>query len=91
MSGIRVTRHPDPEELEALGVNDWPIWSCEVSTFPWTYEETETCHILEGRVTVTPEGGEPVTIQPGDLVTFPKGLSCTWEVHASIRKRYRFG
>ncbi|RME59084.1 DUF861 domain-containing protein [Candidatus Parcubacteria bacterium] len=91
MSDIAIEHNPSREKLAELGVEGWPTWSCEVSTFPWTYEETETCYILEGRVTVAPDGGEPVTIGAGDLVTFPKGMSCTWEVHAPIRKHYRFG
>ena len=91
MSNISVVHQPDHDRLAELGVSDWPVWGCEVSRFPWTYEETETCYILEGRVTVTPEGGEPVTIGAGDLVTFPAGLSCTWDVHEPIRKHYRFG
>ena len=28
---------------------------------------------------------------PLDLVVFDAGLSCTWEVHAPVRKHYRFG
>ena len=29
-------------------------------------------------------------IEPGDLVTFPKGLKCVWDVKEAIRKRYTF-
>ena len=89
MPEIRIERDPPRERLEALGVEGWPVWSCGVSTFPWTYDETETCYLLEGEVVVTPEGGEPLTIRAGDLVTFPKGLSCTWEVRSPVRKHYR--
>ncbi len=91
MPEIRIERDPPRERLEALGVEGWPVWSCGVSTFPWTYDEIETCYLLEGEVVVTPEGGEPVTIRAGDLVTFPKGLSCTWEVRSPVRKHYSFG
>ena len=59
-SGITVTSNPDPDQLESLGVMSWPTWGCEVSTFPWTYDEEETCLLLEGDVTVTPDGGGPV-------------------------------
>ncbi len=90
MQDIHVIHQPEPQRLAELGVEDWPIWSCEVSRFPWTYEAQETCYILEGRVIVTPEGGAPLTIGVGDLVTFPAGLRCTWDVHAPIRKHYRF-
>ncbi len=88
---IRVTPNPAAEQLEQLGVSAWPIWSCGVSTFPWTYDEPETCLLLEGDVTVTPEGGTPVRFGAGDLVAFAAGLSCTWTVHAAVRKHYRFG
>lgn len=32
-----------------------------------------------GEVTVTPTGGTPVLIQAGDLVKFPKGMTCKWD------------
>ena len=88
---ISVVHNPSADQLRQLGVADWPIWSCGVSTFPWTYDEQETCMLLEGDVTVTPEGGEPVRFGAGDLVTFAAGLSCSWDVHAPVRKHYRFG
>jgi len=90
-SGITVTPNPDPAQLQSLGVTSWPTWGCGVSTFPWSYDEQETCLLLEGNVTVTPDGGEPVRFGAGDLVVFDAGLSCTWEVHAPVRKHYRFG
>ena len=39
---------------------------------------------------VTPDGGEPVHMGKGDLVTFPQGMSCTWEIRADVRKHYKF-
>ena len=48
---------PCPESSVAeLGIKNWPIWTCDVSSFNWTYEDKETCLFLEGEVTVTPEG-----------------------------------
>jgi len=91
MSTIRVEHDPRPERLEELGVITWPIWTKEVSSFPWSYDESETCFFLEGEVVVTPDGGEPVAMGPGDLVTFPSGMSCTWQVKKPVRKHYRFG
>ncbi|MBC7188042.1 MAG: cupin domain-containing protein [Calditrichaeota bacterium] len=91
MSKISVTHNPPPETLEKLGVKEWPIWTKEASEFPWFYDEQETCYFLEGEVTVTPEGEEPVKIGKGDLVVFPQGMSCTWKIHKDVRKHYRFG
>lgn len=82
---------PSPAKLDVLGVEDWPIWEKEVSTFDWTYDQKETCYILEGEVVVTPEGGEPVTLQKGDLVIFPEGMRCTWDIKSPIRKHYELG
>jgi uncharacterized cupin superfamily protein len=88
---IAVDHAPTDERLHALGVRTWPIWTKEVSSFPWTYDEPETCYFLEGDVVVTAEGGEPVRIGKGDLVTFPAGMRCTWEVRGAVKKHYRFG
>ncbi len=88
---ITLEHQPDEAKLREMGVFNWPIWSKEVSEFPWEYTAPETCYILEGEVTVTPEGGEPVHIQAGDLVTFPAGLRCTWKITRPIRKHYTFG
>lgn len=90
MNAIRIENEPDDEKLRELAVESWPLWTQEISEFPWEYDAEETCYLLEGRVTVTPEGGAPVEIGPGDLVTFPQGMRCTWRVNAPIRKHYSF-
>jgi len=91
MHQILVEHNPSPAKLDVIGVYDWPIWTKEVSNFPWTYDQRETCYFLEGEVVVTPEGGEPVALKTGDLVTFPAGMSCTWEIRSPVRKHYDFG
>ena len=90
MSEIIVAHSPSEEQLDALGVRNWPIWTKEVSTFPWTYDSSETCLFLEGDVIVTPEDGQPVKMGKEDLVTFPQGMSCTWEIRQAVRKHYNF-
>ena len=91
MSTIKVNHHPEPSELETLGVFSWPIWQKEISEFPWHYGEPETCYFLEGQVTVFPENGKPVSMGKGDLVVFPAGMSCTWRIDSPVRKHYSFG
>ncbi len=59
-STVMVTSNPDPARLESLDVSSWPTWGCGVSTFPWSYDEQETCLLLDWDVTVTPDGDEPV-------------------------------
>ena len=91
MDPILVEHNPSPAKLDVIGVYDWPIWNKEPSTFPWIYDQKETCYLLEGEAVVTPDGGEPVTIVEGDLVMFPAGMSCTWEIRRPVSKHYRFG
>lgn len=90
MDKITVEHNPAPAKLEVLGVYDWPIWEKETSTFPWTYDKQETCYLLKGEVIVTPDGGEAVILQKGDYVTFPAGMSCTWEIKQAVKKHYTF-
>jgi uncharacterized cupin superfamily protein len=89
MSEVEV-RKPTQEELDEMGVKNWPTWDCDPSTFPWEYDDKETCYILEGDVTVSTPTGD-VHFGKGDLVVFPKGLKCDWKVAKRVRKHYRFG
>ncbi len=91
MPDISIESNPAEERLEQLGVRSWPIWTKEASEFPWTYDERETCYLLEGDVEVTPDGGRTVRFKAGDLVTFPQGMSCRWKIRADVRKHYQFG
>ncbi|HQO17118.1 MAG TPA: cupin domain-containing protein, partial [Methylotenera sp.] len=49
MAKITVEK-PSPEKLASLGVTRWPIWTKEVSEFPWSYSSQEIAYILEGEV-----------------------------------------
>ncbi|MFQ5755541.1 MAG: cupin domain-containing protein [Acidiferrobacterales bacterium] len=91
MTKILVEHDPSPMKLEVMGVEGWPVWSKEVSIFSCSYDQTETCYLLEGDVIVTPEQGDPVRIRAGDLVTFLSDLSCVWDIRSAVRKHYRLG
>ena len=88
MSEIKVKK-PSSDELEQLDVDSWSPWSCEPSSFDWEYSSQETAYVLEGKVRVTSDSGT-VEFGKGDLVTFPKGMKCKWDVIETIRKVYRF-
>ena len=81
---------PSQEKLEELGVKNWSIWEKEVSEFDWYYSDKETCYLLEGEVIVKTDDGE-VKFGKGDMVVFPKGLSCTWKIIKPVKKHYKFG
>ncbi|MBN1872055.1 MAG: cupin domain-containing protein [Candidatus Omnitrophica bacterium] len=88
MAKIKIEK-PDKAKLEKLGVDRWSPWRCDVSVFDWEYDSDEVCYILEGRVKVKTSDGE-VEINKGDLVTFPKGLKCKWNVIEKVNKVYTF-
>ena len=90
MGRIKIGK-PEKEKISSFNVENWPIWECEPSNFDWEYDEDEICYILEGKVNVTTDDGEQVEIQKGDLVSFPKGLKCNWDVKEKIRKHYKLG
>ena len=89
--GISVTSPCSKSTVEQLGIKNWPIWTCEVSYFDWNYDDEEICLLLEGEVTITPDRGEPMKFCEGDLVVFPAGMNCRWDVHEAVRKHYHFG
>ena len=84
-------KKPTQEELESLGVKGWPIWEKEESAFDWYYDEKETCYLLEGDVEVDIGDGKIVSFGAGDLVIFPKGLKCKWNIKKKVKKHYSFG
>ncbi len=90
MDDIKITK-PDKETVAKTGITRWPIWRKEASRFDWQYDEMETCYILEGEATVTPKNGKPASFGPGDLVVFPSGMQCVWEIKKEIKKHYKFG
>jgi len=90
MGKVKVEK-PTKEKLQKLGVDSWSTWECDVKKFDWQYDDNETFYVLEGKVKVVTTEGEEVEFGKGDLVTFPKGVKCTWDVKEKIRKHYNFG
>ena len=95
MSVIKIHR-PSEEERKRLdipetpkAVGPWAVWEGQPSSFEWSYADWEIAYVYEGRVLVTTDSGE-VEITAGDMVTFPKGLTCTWKIIEKIRKVYKF-
>ena len=80
---------PTPDEIKLT--SGWDIWKKEASEFPWFYDDTETCYILEGEAMATDSKGDTIQFQAGDMVRFEKGLSCKWKISKDIKKRYLFG
>ena len=79
-----------PTDKEIQETQNWGTWSKEKSEFPWFYDSTETCYILEGKATVTDKEGNSLSFEAGDMVTFEQGLECEWNITEAIKKKYMF-
>ena len=64
------------------------IWECTAGPSYWIQEENEVIYVLSGTLTVTPDGGKPTTLGPGDVAVFPQGWRGPWELHETVRKVY---
>lgn len=63
------------------------VWHCTPGSFYLDHAD-ETVALIEGRVTVTPEGGEAVELRAGDTGFIPRGTRALWEVHETVRKAF---
>ena len=70
------------------GEQETGVWECTPGPSYWKLETNEAIHIVSGRMTCTPDGGEPQDIGPGDSAVFPRGWAGTWQIHETIRKLY---
>jgi len=83
------------EEMTTRGLTLWKdgdsevgVWECTPGPSHWTLDTHEFVHILAGRMTVTPDGGEATEVGAGDVAVFPRGWAGAWQIHEPIRKVY---
>ena len=89
MPKIIVEKNLSDARKAELGIASWNIWDGEVREFRLDFQgESEHSYILEGEIVVTPDGGESVTVVPGDYVIFPDGLTSMWSVTKTLKKHY---
>jgi len=75
-------------ELWADGDASAGIWECTPGPSRWTLATHEVIQVVAGRMTVTPDGGEPAEIGPGTMAVFPRGWTGSWQIHETLRKVY---
>ena len=51
-------------------------------------ETFEFCHLLEGVIELTPQGGEPVVYRAGDSFVMKPGFVGIWKTIETVRKIY---
>lgn len=65
------------------------LWECTPGRFTAARENnSETCHILSGRVSLHSPDGTTQEVGPGEMLVLPKGWKGEWTIHEHTRKLY---
>ncbi len=67
-------------------ISGW--WEATPGTWHATYASWEFIHLIEGAAIITPDGGEPVEVGPGDAFVIEKDFVGTWEITAPFVKHF---
>ncbi|AGT10909.1 cupin domain-containing protein [Paracoccus aminophilus] len=63
-------------------------WEATTGTWRAEYQFYEFVHLIEGRITITPDEGAPVTLNPGDAFVVEPTFKGTWTIEAPVRKHF---
>ena len=64
------------------------LWEATPGTYHATYTDYEFVHLMAGRIVITPDGGDPVTVQAGDAFVVEADFVGTWEIQEAVRKHF---
>ncbi|ENY70603.1 hypothetical protein G114_17499 [Aeromonas diversa CDC 2478-85] len=64
------------------------VWQGEPGAWEVRYTEHEFCHLIEGRVRLSDQEGNSMTLVAGDQFVIPAGFRGTWETLETCRKIY---
>ena len=48
----------------------------------------EFVHLIEGKIIITPEGGEAYTVTAGDYFVVEKDFKGTWKIEENVKKHF---
>ena len=61
------------------------VWEADPGLSRWEFlERGEAIHVLEGRMVVTEDGADPITLEAGTAAICPLGWQGTWEIQERI-------
>ena len=64
------------------------IWECTKGSYHATYTAYEYVVLIAGRITITPDGGTPVTVKAGDAFVVEHDFKGTWTIEEDVRKHF---
>jgi uncharacterized cupin superfamily protein len=63
-------------------------WRATPGTYHATYTDYEFVHMIAGRIIITPDGGEPVEVGPGDAFVVEADFKGTWKIVEPVTKHF---
>ena len=66
------------------------IWECTVGSYHATYTAYEYVVLIAGKITITPDGGTPVTVKAGDSFVVEPTFKGIWKIEENVRKHFDF-
>jgi hypothetical protein len=63
-------------------------WEATPGTYHASYASWEFVHLIEGQITITPDGGSPNQVGPGDAFVVEKGFKGTWKIEQKVLKHF---
>lgn len=64
------------------------VWEATPGTYHAVYDGFEFVHLLAGRLTMTPDGGAPVSVKAGDAFVVEADFRGTWQIDETVRKHF---
>ena len=63
-------------------------WEATEGTYHATYTSFEFVHLIEGKIIITPDGGESYTVKAGDSFVVEKDFKGTWKIEEKVFKHF---
>lgn len=63
-------------------------WEATLGTWHAAYKFYEFVHLIEGQITITPDGSPAVTLRAGDAFVVEPGFNGTWKIEAPVKKHF---
>jgi uncharacterized cupin superfamily protein len=63
-------------------------WTATVGTYHAIYDTWEFVHLIEGKIIITPDGGESYTVVAGDAFVVEKDFKGTWKIEENVVKHF---
>lgn len=67
-------------------ISGW--WEATPGVYHATYAAWEFVHLIDGKITITPDGGDPNNVGPGDAFVVESDFAGTWEITEKVLKHF---